>query len=666
MNKPTVSSLSKNKAVRIAAAAILVLIVLYIGRRSTAPSSQTASAPDAAAQSWTCAMHPELHLPAPGKCPKCGMDLIPEIGKTEDEGPRILAVTETARKLAKVETAKLERRRAEAQLRLVGKVDFDETQLKTISAYVAGRLTRLFVDYTGIPVRAGDHLVEIYSPELYAAQEEYLLAQKTAGSTTGGMRESAELTAQAAREKLILLGLAEEQLAEIRKAGKPSAALTLRSPIGGIVVKKEATEGAYVEKGTPLYTVANLSRVWVRLDAYEQDLAWLRYRQEVEFKTDAYGDEAFKGWISFIDPVLNEETRTVKIRVLADNADGRLKPNMFVRATVKMHVAGSGQPIAPELAGKWICPMHGQVIKDTAAPCDLCGMALVQAEQLGYAKNDAEAPPLLVPASAALLTGPRAVVYVAVPGREMPTYEARTVELGPRVGEWYVVRSGLKEGEEVVVQGAFKLDASLQIKGKSSMMHPAGGPPETGHAGHTVQVADPHAGHSAGTPDSPKTEAETIRLQSPAEFRAQFDAVLQIYFSVSRALFSDNHQAAVQAAKQLDEVLAKIDMTLLQGETHMAWMKEAAVLQKQTAAIAEAKDIDAQRTAFSLLSESLITASKRFGPVNRAGLYILHCPMAFQDKGANWLSDRKDIQNPYFGAKMPGCGEVTATLQEGE
>jgi Cu(I)/Ag(I) efflux system membrane fusion protein len=276
--------------------------------------------------------------------------------------------------------------------------------------------------------------------------------------------------------------LQKEQIEEIEKTGKPVDHLTIYAPIGGIVIAKHANAGDYVETGAKIYTIADLSEVWVKLDAYELDLAWLRYGQQVEFTTEAYPGEVFKGTISFIDPVLNPMTRTVKVRVNVTNPDRRLKPEMFVRAVVLSKIAGGGMVMDENMAGKWICPMHPSVVKTGPDKCDICGMDLVTTESLGYvAAEQAGEPPLVIPASAALITGKRAVVYVRLEGKDKPTFEGREIVLGPRAGDYYLVKEGLEEGEQVVTKGNFKIDASLQIQAKPSMMNPEGGAAPTGH-----------------------------------------------------------------------------------------------------------------------------------------------------------------------------------------
>jgi Cu(I)/Ag(I) efflux system membrane fusion protein len=365
---------------------------------------------------------------------------------------------------------------------MVGKVDYDETRLRNITSRVAGRLDRLYVDYTGVPVRQGDHLVDMYSPEVLAAQEELIQALAALESLKGSdieiIRETARATIEAARGKLQLWGLLPEQIKEIEQRGKTSDHITIYAPMSGIVIHKNAVEGMYVQTGTRIYTIADFSQVWVKLDAYESDLKLLHYGQNVEFTTISYPGEVFTGSIVFIDPVLNAKTRTVKIRVNTPNAHGKLKPQMFVKAQVRAKLAVGGKVIAPNLRGKWISPMHPEIIKDAPGKCDICGMDLVPAEELGFVSADPAKTemPLVIPVSAALRTGKRTVVYVQLPGTDKPTFEGREVVLGPRAGDYYIVHSGLEEGELVVTHGNFKIDSALQIQAKPSMLSPEAAP----------------------------------------------------------------------------------------------------------------------------------------------------------------------------------------------
>jgi len=479
------------KAPSLAKFLIIVVLAFFLGYLVRGLTSAPPVEPAVARQGqqiWTCAMHPQIRQPKPGKCPICFMDLIPVTTGEDGEslGPRQITFSPEAIKLMEIQTTPVERKFVEAEVPMVGKIDYDESRVKRITAWVPGRIDRLYVDFTGTRVIKGDHMVYLYSPELISTQAEFLQAAKAAGNIQPGtsdlIRKSTEATLDATREKLRLLGLTEQQLAEIEKTGQPTDHITIFAPIEGIVIEKHISEGAYVDTGTPIYTIADLSELWVKLDAYESDMMWVRYGQQVEFTTESYPGEVFRGTISFIDPVLNPVTRTVKLRVNVSNPDGRLKPEMFVRAVVRTKVAAGGMVMDPDMAGKWICPMHPSVVKTAAGTCDICGMDLVTTESLGYVSAALpEEAPLVVPATATLITGKRAVVYVQIPDPNRPIFEGREVVLGPRAGDYYLVEQGLAEGELVVTNGNFKIDSSLQIQAKPSMMSPTGGVAPMGH-----------------------------------------------------------------------------------------------------------------------------------------------------------------------------------------
>ncbi len=332
MDKIVHKSLPAARTVKIAVFVVLAFLAGYLLRSFLHPNSATGKHEHPGEQTlaqetawWTCSMHPQIRQPKPGKCPICFMDLILVAAAQAEVCPREISFSQEAVKLMEVETSPVERKFIAAEIRMVGKVDYDETRVKNIAAWVAGRIDRLYVDFTGITVNRGDHMVELYSPELISGQAELLGALQAAAGikpeASDLMKSTTSATLEAAREKLRLLGLGKDQVDRIESSGKTLTHITIYSPMGGIVIQKHAIEGVYVNTGTPIYTVADLSRLWVKLDAYESDLVWIRYGQEVEFTTtEAYPGEVFKGWISFIDPVLNEKTRTVKVRINVDNS----------------------------------------------------------------------------------------------------------------------------------------------------------------------------------------------------------------------------------------------------------------------------------------------------------------------------------------------------------
>jgi Cu(I)/Ag(I) efflux system membrane fusion protein len=465
--------------------AAMILLVFFVGYLvrgwtvSKQPSTGHMQTAQDKQQIWTCSMHPQIRQPKPGKCPICFMDLVPVEGSGQ-VGSREISFSEDALKLMEIQTTPVERKFVEAQIRMVGKLNYDETRLKHITAWVPGRIDRLYVDFTGTQVIKGDHMVYLYSPELISAQAEFLQAAKAVKNIKPGSSElikrSTQATLEATKEKMLLLGLTQQQIEKIEISGVPTDHITIYAPIGGVVLKKHVNEGTYVQTGTKIYTIADLSQLWVQLDAYESDMMWIRYGQQVEFTTEAYPGEVFRGRITFISPMVDPETRTIKLRVNVDNKEGKLKPDMFVRAIVRSKVAASGMIMDVSLAGKWICPMHPSVVKESQGSCNICGMDLVTTESLGYIKADlSDQAPLVIPATAPLITGKRAVVYVRIPDIEKPTFHGREIVLGPRAGDYYLVESGLTEGEIVVTNGNFKIDSALQIQAKPSMMNPQGG-----------------------------------------------------------------------------------------------------------------------------------------------------------------------------------------------
>ncbi len=407
---------------------------------------------------WTCSMHPQIREPEPGKCPICAMDLIPVSSGEIQTEERQIFLSPNAVKLAEIQTAPVERKFVDKEIRLTGKISYDESRVANITAWVPGRLEKMYVDYTGVNVKKDEHLFYLYSQELYVMQAEYLIS-----------RQAGNVNSASGRDRLLLAGLTETQIKKLEQTGKPQLNVTIYSPIGGTVVEKNGMEGMYVEIGTKIYTIADLSKLWLLLDAYESDLIWLRYGQKVLFNVEALPGNSFTGQVVFISPLLDEKTRTIKVRVNVDNKTGILKPGLFAHAIVFSSATAEDPAIDSSLTNKWICPMHPEIIEDKEGKCSICGMDLEHASTFGYS-SDGKKPPLVIPASAPLITGKRAVVYVTVPGKK-GKYEGREIVLGPRAGDYYIVKSGLKEGEKVVVNGNFKIDSEMQLLAKPSMMN---------------------------------------------------------------------------------------------------------------------------------------------------------------------------------------------------
>ena len=640
---------TRTVAMVIAVFAIGFLVRGCFGQHEAVPTSNDTAGAVSSPAVWTCSMHPQIRSPKPGKCPICGMDLIPVKEGGGTQGPRTFVVTKESAALMNIQTVPVERKFVDAKIRMVGKVAYDETRLAYITAWVPGRLDKLYVDYTGIRVNEGDHMVYLYSPELISAQEELRQAKKTSESfaDSSGAGKTALATLQASRERLRLWGLTPEQIATA-EGGDFSDHITIYAPIGGTVIQRNGQEGMYVDTGMRIYTLADLDEMWVMFDAYESDLPWIRYGQHVVFTTEAYQGEQFEGMIVFIDPFLDPKTRTAKVRVNVSNTDGKLKPEMFVRGIVRSRIAEGGRVADPALVGKWMCPMHPEIVRGDPGNCPLCGMKLATATELGYVPEDEleSAKPLVIPVTAALTTGTRAVVYVQLPDADKPTFEGRVIELGPRAGDYYIVHNGLSEGELVVVNGNFKIDSALQILAKPSMMLPGDGAIAGEHA---AVGGDTNIGHE--------------QLAAVPEFLEQLAGVYRAYLPLQESLAADDPGAAKVAAVTVTEALKAVDMKLLEGETHIVWMPMATAIDENLAAISTAADLDAMRSFFAALATQLTEALRTFGLKGGPPAYLIHCPMALDGKGADWLQKDTTINNPYLGVAMPGCGDVVEQIE---
>ncbi|MDR2139738.1 MAG: efflux RND transporter periplasmic adaptor subunit [Tannerella sp.] len=381
------------------------------------------------AQVWTCAMHPQIRQDRPGKCPLCAMDLIPL--KTADTpgaapDPDAIRLSDEAVALAGIQTSVVGRSRPVREIHLYGTVKIDERRLHSLVSHVNGRIETLSVYNAGEHVREGQVIATIYSPDLLNAQQELLEALKLAASQPA--------LPNAAREKLRRWKLTDAQIAEIERTGKASSTVDLLANAGGVVTAKRVEQGDYVTQGSVLFDLADLSSVWTVFDAFEADVPWLHTGDRVEYTLQALPGKTFRGHISFIDPVLDPATRTVRVRVETPNPRLELKPEMYADALVRTS--------------------HGRRTEE-----------------------------IVVPKTAVLWTGKRSVVYVKQPETDAPVFKMREVELGTSLGEEYIIQAGLDEGEEVVTHGTFAVDASAQLEGKPSMMNgPAAPQPAADHA----------------------------------------------------------------------------------------------------------------------------------------------------------------------------------------
>jgi len=429
-------------------------------------TSKQANAATVSAQEadYTCPMHHQVHSKHPGSCPICGMTLIKRASAASLASPRTIASKAAApastaampaglqeialspeqQVVANVATEPVDLRPLTALVTAAGQITYDEARLSQVAARVDGRIERLYVNSTGASLRRGSALGTIYSPDLVSSMQEYLIArdsfQQAKDTSYPEFSSSASSLLSAARQRLLLLGVTPDQIAHLERTRMPSTSLPIIAPVSGTVLKKQVVPGQYVKTGDPLFSLADLSRVWVEADVFESQMKNVKVGSTIQVACPAYPGRTFTGKVSFIYPYLSPETRTVKVRAELPNEGGLLKPDMFVTANI-----GSSEDGAPQLA---------------------------------------------VPASAVLSTGRRQIVYVEA---RLGVFRPREVRLGAKSGRYYPVISGLERGEKVATSGGFLLDANSQLQSSGMADMP----------GMDMPKASPHAASKAPADSMP-------------------------------------------------------------------------------------------------------------------------------------------------------------------
>jgi len=628
----------------------LLIFKLGVAQRMGWISSGEAGGPAASAPAggnvrYICPMMCTPPQDEPGRCPVCGMELVPATTGGDAGDGRSIVVDAAARRIANIRTAAVQAAPQTRTIRAVGQLRYDEGALATISSYVDGRIERLYADYTGVVVRQGDQLALVYSPELYSAQVEFVQTKRSLSGEPSGtlarLRESQERLYEGSRRKLIELGMTESQVAQLEEAGEANSRLHLVSPISGTVIERLAVEGQYVKAGEPIYRIVDLANVWLMLDLFPEDVAAVRYGQRVEAELQSLPGQRFAGRVAFIDPVVNAKTRTVGVRVVLPNEAGRLRIGDYARANVEVQLTRSGEA-APdvydsELAGKWISPRHPQVIEDQAGACRVCGVPLVPASQFGFAEKPVDpSRVLVVPRNAVLMAGQNSVLYVEVePGR----FEIRPVVLGPSIGDRIVIVRGVDEGEQVAVSGNFLIDSQMQLAGNPSLIDP------------TRLQAKPQK------PDGPleleRGELERISGEAGAELERLYEA----YFAVSATL-ADDRAVPPDQSQPLYELANRLAASDQLSPPARARIGSIAEHSRQLHSLT----IEEARLSFKPISKSILQlAAQARGEGMEASYIHYYCSMVPGGEG-DWLQPSPPLANPYWGSKMLRCGIAAGEL----
>ncbi|MBL1279337.1 MAG: efflux RND transporter periplasmic adaptor subunit [Fluviicola sp.] len=584
----------------------VLLVGIFIGTKmgSSSPVTEEETTEEVKNQIWTCSMHPQIQEKGPGQCPLCGMDLIPMDNDLNAEGmPDEVPMSDAAMKLADIQTYKVKLEKPEKEIRLLGRVKPDERLMYSQTVHFPGRVERLYINFTGEKVYKGQKLATVYSTELVTAQKELFEVLKT--------EETAPYLVEAARNKLKQWKFSDKQIAAIEKSGKVQTDIDIFSDYSGYVMMRMVSRGDHFKEGDVLFEITDLSKVWVLFEAYENDLPWIRLGDDLEIELKSVPGVLFKGKVKFIDPFLDPKTRVAYVRVELPNRKGNLKPDMFANGIITSKL-----------------PIQEDVI--------------------------------LVPKSSVLWTGKRAVVYVKVPDREHNTFIYREIILGEDAGDFYIVKTGLEDGEIIASNGVFKIDASAQLAGKKSMMNPTGGKSSTGgHAGMDM------GGDKSDSGDKKMEPMVMIdKKKVPTKFKTQLGKVVDSYLTLKDKLANDDSNIK-SAVKSIKNSLKGVDMSLVLGDAHNAWMKALKSMNKDLKLLDKSVSIDEQRATFLKLSKSLSDVAKQLG-IKMSGnktVYLEFCPMADNNNGGYWLSTEKLIKNPYFGKKMSKCGSIKGEIK---
>ncbi|MBA2662882.1 MAG: efflux RND transporter periplasmic adaptor subunit [Bradymonadaceae bacterium] len=408
---------------------------------------------------YVCPMHPQIRQSEPGTCPICYMDLVAVESGRAGKGSDMPAVSlsESAKRLARVRTEAAEAVALQRKIEVFGRVAVNETSEVDLTAWVGGRIDRLHVNAVGERVKKGQLLARIYSPDLLNAQQTLVQASKNLADAEASASEPRARAARAALEasktELRLLGVDAKQLAGVLADGKAREHVDIYATSGGTVRARAVSRGDWVESGGRILSLTGLETVWVQLEIYERDLAVVAVGQPVKIQVSGLAGGALEGRIDFIDPTIDEQKRVARARVVIANEDAKLRPGMFVTASIE-------------------------------------------------AAMDAAQTPVSVAASAVLWTGKRSLVYRVEDHDGELVYVPVKVTLGPRVGDRYVIEEGVAGGDLVVTNGAFRIDASLQIQGGPTMMSTRGAATATSLA--RVEVA------AGGTRFEPPVQASQL------------------------------------------------------------------------------------------------------------------------------------------------------------
>ena len=499
---------------------------------------------------WTCSMHPQIMQPEAGDCPICGMDLIPAESSAEGLMADQFKLTENAIALANIQTSIVVARKADdTTIKLSGKIVENEAANVVQVSYFSGRIERLNVSSKGEKVRKGQLLATIYSPQLYAAQQELI--------TTLSLKKSQPALYTAVRNKLKLWKLSESEINQIETSGKVKENFPVYATVSGTVFEKLVVAGETIKQGQPLFKIANLNTVWANFDVYEHQIGQFKKGQEILLSTNVHANKEFKGKVDFIDPVVDMKTRTVKLRVVLPNKEEIFKPGMFVEGNIKTISSGK--------------------------------------EAL-----------LTVPASAVLWTGERSVVYLKT-NPTQTVFEMLEITVGNQIGAHYQVLAGLNIGDEIVTNGTFTVDAAAQLQGKKSMMNKSGSKVMDGHEGHLGKESTTSLNNEK---ISNLNERIKVSKEFQNQLKVVFDTYIKLKDALVKDDAKNVMEVSKILLSNLSKIEKKL---LTDKIAHSHWMLLEKEIKASAISLSKTATIKTQRNHFKHLSGYLTNAIEVFG-----------------------------------------------------
>ncbi|MEO7989294.1 MAG: efflux RND transporter periplasmic adaptor subunit [Chryseolinea sp.] len=543
---------------------------------------------------YTCPMHPSVIQDGPGKCPICGMDLVP---KSQASADNTLMLNMSQIRLANITTQRVSLQSIGQTVVINAKLVVDQDFSEVISSRAAGRVEKLFFKETGRVVKKGEPLYELYSETLLTLQKEHLLA-KDQYEALGKTETRYESFLKASERKLLLYGLSKNQVEQLGKSKAVQQRITFLAPASGIITEINASEGQYLSEGGMLYKIENINRLWLEAELYPQETSLVKIGDKITVRVSGYESSTFETKVTFLSPEYRANTQITMMRAPLSNPDMKFKPGA-----------------------------QAQVLFSHSARKTLA-----------------------IPTDAVIRDGKGTHVYVE---SDTNTFQPRMVKTGIEDFEQVEITEGLMENEIVVVSGAYLLYSELVLK--------KGVSPMAGHQHNSTSIPVANK-ETQSEPKLAMADKMKETMSVDPKFSTQIALVLTPYLKLKDALVASDTKAAIQESKTFSAALKKVNMNLLKGEAHNNWMEKLNVMEKANTSIQNEVDLEKQRSLFSDLTSALYATIKMYS-VNGLHAYYQYCPMAFDNKGAYWISREQEISNPYFGDQMLRCGETKEDLK---